>query len=128
LAENLDFLTLRNFAAGVKALIWHWALWDKIFYCNYVWGLNPETLWSHSFSTQNLNHEKNEHFALPSAWQLLPSAISELIPQSIQLRAEVMLASLGWCHKLGECAKSCARRSVCFCHQSDRVVSTGLLT
>jgi hypothetical protein len=23
LAENLDFLTLRNFAAGVKALIWH---------------------------------------------------------------------------------------------------------
>lgn len=38
-----------------------------------------------------------------------------LIPQSLQLQAQVTLASLGWCHTSIECAKSCARISVYFC-------------
>jgi len=47
------------------------------------------------------------------------TTIRGLIPQSLQLQALVRLASLGWCCKSGECAKTCARRSVCFCN--DRV-------
>jgi hypothetical protein len=40
----------------------------------------------------------------------------------------VKLASLGWCHKWGECAKSCARRSVSFCSESRGRASIVLLT
>ena len=40
------------------------------------------------------------------------------IPRSLQPQAQVSLERLGWCHKSVECAKSCARRSVCFCSQS----------
>jgi len=29
-----------------------------------------------------------------------------LIAQSLQLKAQLQLASLGWCHTLGDCAKS----------------------
>jgi hypothetical protein len=54
--------------------------------------------------------------------------IAGLIPLSLQLQAQVRVGSLGWCHKSGECAKSCARRSVCFCSQSSAGISTGLLT
>jgi hypothetical protein len=54
--------------------------------------------------------------------------ISGLIPQSLQLQAQATLASLSWCHKSGQCAKSCARRSVCFCSQSGGGASIGLLT
>jgi hypothetical protein len=45
-------------------------------------------------------------------------SIAVLIPQSLQLQTQVTLASLGWCCQSGQCAKSCARRSVCFCSQS----------
>jgi len=43
--------------------------------------------------------------------------VAVLIPQSLQLRTQVTLTSLGWCHKSGECWKR-ACRSVCFCNQS----------
>jgi hypothetical protein len=53
---------------------------------------------------------------------------TRLIPKSLQHHAQAMLVSLGCCHKSGECAKSCARRSVCFCGQSGGGASIGLLT
>ena len=54
--------------------------------------------------------------------------IAGVIPESIRLHAQLTLASLGRCHKSGECAKSCARRSVCLCSQSGGGASIGLLT
>jgi hypothetical protein len=45
---------------------------------------------------------------------ILPTYIAGVIPRSLQLHAHV-LAILGSCHKSGQCAKSCARRSVCLC-------------
>jgi len=56
------------------------------------------------------------------------TTITGLIPQSLQLQALVRLASLGRFCKLGECAKSCARRSVCFCNDGAGDGSNGLLT
>jgi hypothetical protein len=53
---------------------------------------------------------------------------SALIPQSLQLQAQVTLASLSWCLKPGRCAKSCARRSVCFHTQSGGGASMHLHT
>jgi len=41
--------------------------------------------------------------------------IAELIPQNLQILAQVALANLGRCHTLGENAKWCARRSVYSC-------------
>jgi len=38
-----------------------------------------------------------------------------LIPQSLQLHVQVTLDSLV-SHMTGKCAKSCARRSLCFLH------------
>ena len=38
-----------------------------------------------------------------------------LIPQRLLFQKQVMWASLGWYHNSWECAKSCARRSVCVC-------------
>jgi len=49
--------------------------------------------------------------------------VTGLISQRLQLQTQVAVASLGWCHKEGECAKLCARRSVCFCSQSGGGVS-----
>ena len=49
-------------------------------------------------------------------WNLF---IAGLIKQSLQLQAQVTLTSWRWCHKPGECAKSYARKSVCFCSRSD---------
>jgi hypothetical protein len=40
--------------------------------------------------------------------------ITRLISQSLQLKAQVTLASLGCCHKSGKQATSCARISLCF--------------
>jgi hypothetical protein len=54
--------------------------------------------------------------------------IAGLIPQSLQLQAYVWLASLGWCHKSSECARSCARRSVCFCSLGGGVARIRLLS
>jgi hypothetical protein len=54
------------------------------------------------------------------------SFIAGLIKQSFQLQAQVTLASLRWCHTLGECAKSYARKSICICSRSDGGTSTGL--
>jgi hypothetical protein len=39
------------------------------------------------------------------------------MPQSLQFHAQIALQSVG-CQESGECAKSCARRSVCFNNQS----------
>jgi hypothetical protein len=51
-------------------------------------------------------------------WQVNTSlpymSMVRVIPQSLWLEAWLQLA----CHRRGECAKSCARRSVCFCSQS----------
>jgi len=55
-------------------------------------------------------------------------SIAGLIPKGFQPQAQVKLANLDLCHKSGECAKSCARRSVCFCSQSVGGASIGLLT
>jgi hypothetical protein len=56
---------------------------------------------------------------------LIPVCLStdRLIPRSLQLHVQLILASLGWCHKSGECTKSCASISVCFCYQSGGVAS-----
>jgi hypothetical protein len=55
------------------------------------------------------------------------SLIAGLIPQSLQLQAQVTLASLGSYHKSVEYTKSCARTSVCFCNQSGDGTSIRLL-
>jgi hypothetical protein len=47
----------------------------------------------------------------------ITGSIPGVIWQGLQLQGQVTLASLGWCHKSGECARLCARRSVCFCSQ-----------
>jgi len=57
-----------------------------------------------------------------------PDCIPGFIRLSLQLQAQVTLARLRWRHKQGECAKSCSRRSVCFCRQSSGGVSIRLLT
>ena len=44
-------------------------------------------------------------------------SLAELIPLSLQLHTQVTLANLDRRH-MGEWAKSCARRSACFCSQS----------
>jgi len=54
--------------------------------------------------------------------------IARVIPQSLQLQTQLTLASRSWCLKVGGWVKSCARRSVCFCSQSGRSASIGLLT
>jgi len=51
-----------------------------------------------------------------------------LISQSLLPKTQATSANLAWCHKSGECAKSCARRSVCFCTQSGGGASIGLRT
>jgi len=50
-------------------------------------------------------------------------SIAGLISQSLQLPAQVTLASLGSCHKRGSRAKSCSCRSVCSCGDSGGGVS-----
>jgi len=52
--------------------------------------------------------------------------IAGLFPQRFQRQAQVTLASLGWCHKSGGCAESCARRSECFYSQSAAACSIRL--
>jgi hypothetical protein len=47
----------------------------------------------------------------------------QVIPQSLWLQAHLQLASLGSCHKWGECMKLWARISVCFCSWSSGDVS-----
>ena len=54
--------------------------------------------------------------------------IAGLIPLSLQLPAQVRLASLGWRQMSGECARPCARRSVCFCNHKGGGASILLLT
>ena len=55
-------------------------------------------------------------------------AIERLIPQILPLREQITSASLVWCHKSTECAKSCVRRSKCFCTQSGGGASIRLIT
>jgi hypothetical protein len=61
-----------------------------------------------------------------SLWLYLEICIRRLFPLSPQL--QVTLASLAWCQKWGECAKSCARRSISVCSQSGGGANIGLLT
>jgi hypothetical protein len=50
--------------------------------------------------------------------KIIPSLIAGLISQSVQLKAWLTFATLVRYNKSAVCAKSCARRSVCFCGQS----------
>jgi len=54
--------------------------------------------------------------------------IERLISQSFRLQAHLTLASLGWRHNLGECAKTYARWWACFCTQNFGGASILLLT
>jgi len=87
--------------------------------------ITKPTVAFHSFANVMLSKQR---WGCVSSYVLLKSAVfvsyyhitqsfskAGLIPQRLQLQAQVTLASLDWYHKLGECAKSCARRSVCFC-------------
>jgi hypothetical protein len=47
-----------------------------------------------------------------------------LIAPRLQLQAQLTVASLGSCHRSGECAKSCVHRSVCACNQSGGAASS----
>jgi len=52
----------------------------------------------------------HRHLNVTIHWKLLKlSSIARLIPQSVQLQAQVRLASLGWCYNLGGGAKPYAR-------------------
>jgi len=55
-------------------------------------------------------------------------SVAGLIPQSRQLQAQVKSVSLGWRQNSWACAKSYARRSVCFCSQVGGGASIRLLT
>jgi hypothetical protein len=75
-----------------------------------------------------------------SRWWLKITVSSDVIPCSVlegynrvnetksSASAQTMLASLGWCHKSGECANSYARRSLCLCNWRVRGASVNLLT
>ena len=56
--------------------------------------------------------------------EVFVKVMAVLIAPRLQLQAQVMIASLGSCHRSGECAKSCVRRSACACNQSDGAVSS----
>jgi len=62
-----------------------------------------------------------------SSFVYWPAYIAGVIPRSLQLQV-LILASLGSFHKSGQCAKSCASTSVCFCRQSGGGANIGLLT
>jgi len=51
---------------------------------------------------------------LPYMKASVTCSIERLIPQSLRVQAQVILASQDCWNKSGDCAKSCARRSVCF--------------
>jgi hypothetical protein len=53
--------------------------------------------------------------------------IAGTITQSLQLQAQGMLASLGWCHKSRQCAELCARWSVWLCRYSSDYVETAVM-
>ena len=66
-----------------------------------------------------------------SEWVYLPfdlylptvlSTILGLIPQSIQRTGQVTLASLGWCHKSGECARIVCSQEGWWCQYSSAYV------
>jgi hypothetical protein len=61
-------------------------------------------------------------------WAEASSVLAGIVPWSLQLQAQVTLVSLDWCHKSGECTKSCSRRSLCFCSRSSGGASVRLLT
>jgi len=78
---------------------------------------------------ETLKFEK-PHTCLRTGFFSYNICIAGVVPQTVQLQAQahVTLESLGWCHKPGERAKSCACRSVCFCTQIGTVASFRLLT
>jgi len=43
-------------------------------------------------------------------------------------QVKVRLTSLGWRHNSRECARTCARRTACFCNQSNGIARIRLLT
>jgi len=47
--------------------------------------------------------------------EVFVKVMAVLIAPRLQLQAQVTVASLGSCHRSGECAKSYVRRSACAC-------------
>ena len=83
------------------------------------------SLWDQAIGEQISVISEGRDVVLPS----VPlTTITGLIPQSLQLQTLVTLVSLGSCCKAGECAKSCARKSVCYCSQSAGDGSINLIT
>ena len=50
-------------------------------------------------------------------WAEARSVLAGVVPQSLQLQAQVTLVNRDWCHRSGQWAKSSSCRSVCFCSQ-----------
>lgn len=52
--------------------------------------------------------------------------VTRLIAKRLQFQAHITSANVGWRHKSGKCAKSCARRSVWWCSQRRGGAGIGL--
>jgi len=65
---------------------------------------------------------------LPNVLNSYSAGTAGVIPQSLQLQAQLMFSTVFWRQNSGECAKSCGRRSVSFCSQNGGDASIGLLT
>jgi len=86
--------------------------------------------------TQILKHRYLRY----SRWWLKITVLSDVIPCSVvegysrinstksPASAQTTLASLGWCHKSGECANLYARRSLCLCSWRGGGARDNLLT
>jgi hypothetical protein len=88
-------------------------------------------MWRHYWTVSTVKTSKLRHIpdtTITEKNSRNVKTIAGLITQSIWLKKQVTLASLGWCHKKGECAKSCARGSECFCGRRCGGASIGVLT
>jgi hypothetical protein len=78
---------------------------------------NLTSLWFLVSMWISKNALKTAHLLIGATLLNVNACIAWLIRQSVQLQAQVTLASLGRCHKSGKCAKSCTYRSARFCDQ-----------
>ena len=84
----------------------------------FVWSLQVQasrqfepTVMSYQISANNIYTASGRKAASRSGLYHNTNAfrIAGLIPQSLQPQTPVTVTSVGWCHKSGECATSCAR-------------------
>ena len=99
--------------------------------------VSPYCMASHSFSFKYgmlvvISYESasfKEYFTVLFTVSLVfISTKTGVITQSLQRQEQLTLASPCWCHMSGECAKPCARVSVCSRSQSGGGASIPLLT